>query len=231
MRLKDKRIAITGAFGSLGAAAVNTALAEGARVVAIDRIDCDKAPGFEGEVKIIGNCDLSDAASTQRTFADAAEAFGGLDGLLNIAGGFTWETLSEGDIDTWEAMFTINVRTAVLACQTALPYLAKQDASAIVNIGANGAIKADAGMGAYAASKSGVARLTEALAEELKDQGVRVNAVLPSIIDTKPNRADMPDADYSQWVSPGELASVLVFLLSDEASAVTGALVPVVGRV
>jgi NAD(P)-dependent dehydrogenase (short-subunit alcohol dehydrogenase family) len=231
MRLKQRRIAITGAFGSLGAAAVNAALAEGARVIAIDRVDSEKAPSFKGEVRLIGNCDLTDPASAQRTFAEAGEAFGGLDGLLNIAGGFTWETLPDGSIESWEAMFNINLRTAVLACQSALPYLTRQDGAAIVNIGANGATKAEAGMGAYAASKSGVARLTEALAEELKDQGVRVNAVLPSIIDTKPNRADMPDADYSRWVSPAELASVLVFLLSDEASAVTGALLPVVGRV
>jgi NAD(P)-dependent dehydrogenase (short-subunit alcohol dehydrogenase family) len=86
-------------------------------------------------------------------------------------------------------------------------------------------------MGAYAASKSGVARLTEALAEELKARDVTVNAVLPSIIDTAPNRADMPDADYSKWVTPQALADVIVFLLSDRARAVTGALIPVTGRV
>ncbi|MNR54047.1 3-oxoacyl-[acyl-carrier-protein] reductase FabG1 [compost metagenome] len=87
------------------------------------------------------------------------------------------------------------------------------------------------GMGAYAASKAGVARLTESLAEELKDTAVTVNAVLPSIIDTLQNRADMPDADFSRWVAPAELAAVILFLLSTEASAVTGALIPVSGRV
>jgi NAD(P)-dependent dehydrogenase (short-subunit alcohol dehydrogenase family) len=86
-------------------------------------------------------------------------------------------------------------------------------------------------MGAYAASKSGVARLTEALAEELKDKAITVNAVLPSIIDTAANRADMPKADFSRWVTPAQLAGVIVFLLSDRASAVTGALLPVTGRV
>jgi NAD(P)-dependent dehydrogenase (short-subunit alcohol dehydrogenase family) len=231
MRLKNKRIAITGAFGSLGAAAVDAALHEGASVIAIDRVDIDKSPHFKGSVKLLGNCDLTDAADARRAFDEAAEAFGGLDGLLNIAGGFRWEALADGSIDTWEAMFSINLRTAVLACQAALPHLAAQPGAAIVNVGANGAVKADAGMGAYAASKSGVARLTEALAEEMKDKGIRVNGVLPSIIDTPPNRADMPDADYSRWVTPRELASVMVFLLSDEASAVTGALLPVVGRV
>ncbi|HSN01132.1 MAG TPA: SDR family oxidoreductase, partial [Rudaea sp.] len=101
----------------------------------------------------------------------------------------------------------------------------------IVNISAAGSVKAGAGMGAYAASKSGVARLTEALSEELKDRGITVNAVLPSTIDTAANRADMPKADFSRWVSPAQLADVIVFLLSDRASAVTGALLPVMGRV
>jgi NAD(P)-dependent dehydrogenase (short-subunit alcohol dehydrogenase family) len=117
-----------------------------------------------------------------------------------------------------------------VATRSLLPMLRASKGS-IVNIGAAASIKAAMGMGAYAASKAGVARLTEALAEELKSEGVRVNAVLPSIIDTPTNRADMPDAEFDRWVSPQELANVIAFLLSKEASAVTGALVPVTGRV
>ncbi len=86
-------------------------------------------------------------------------------------------------------------------------------------------------MGAYAASKAGVFKLTEALAEELKDRGITVNAILPTIIDTPPNRKDMPDADFSRWVKPEQIADVIVFLLSDKAQAITGALIPVAGRV
>jgi NAD(P)-dependent dehydrogenase (short-subunit alcohol dehydrogenase family) len=100
-----------------------------------------------------------------------------------------------------------------------------------VNIGAAGAIKAAAGMGAYAASKAGVAKLTESLADELKDRGVTVNAVLPSIIDTPVNRADMPTADFDRWVRPEQIADLIVFLLSDRSSAITGALIPITGRV
>jgi NAD(P)-dependent dehydrogenase (short-subunit alcohol dehydrogenase family) len=104
-------------------------------------------------------------------------------------------------------------------------------AGRIVNIGANAALKSAAGMGAYTASKAAVHRLTESLADELKDQGVTVNAVLPSVIDTPVNRRDMPDADFTKWVTAGELAAVILFLASAEASGITGALVPVVGRV
>ena len=163
--------------------------------------------------------------------ARAAEGLGGLDGLVNVAGGFRWETLADGAIDTWDALYRMNLRTAAAACQAALPHFARRGGGRIVNIGAAASAKAAAGMGAYAASKAGVARLTEALAEEWKDQGVAVNAVLPSIIDTPRNREDMPKADFTRWVAPEALADVIVFLLSAQARAITGALVPVTGRV
>lgn len=127
-------------------------------------------------------------------------------------------------------MFNVNVRTAVNAVRAALPLMSSTNAR-IVNIGAAGAIKAAAGMGAYAASKAGVAKLTESLADELKDRGVTVNAVLPSIIDTPVNRADMPTADFDRWVKPEQIADLIVFLLSDRSSAITGALIPITGRV
>jgi NAD(P)-dependent dehydrogenase (short-subunit alcohol dehydrogenase family) len=125
----------------------------------------------------------------------------------------------------------MNLRTAVSASQAALPYLLAAGDARIVNVGAGAAAKAGAGMGAYAASKAGVARFTEALAEELKDRGVTVNAVLPSIIDTAANRADMPKADFSRWVKPEQIADLIAFLLSDRARAITGALIPISGRV
>jgi NAD(P)-dependent dehydrogenase (short-subunit alcohol dehydrogenase family) len=124
----------------------------------------------------------------------------------------------------------MNVRTAVNATRAALPLL-KHDGGRVVNISAAGAIKAATGMGAYAASKAAVAKLTEALADELKNSGVTVNAVLPSIIDTPANRADMPGADFGSWVKAEQVADLIVFLLSDRASAITGALIPITGRV
>ena len=127
-------------------------------------------------------------------------------------------------------MYALNVLTALNASRAAIPHLAASGAGRIVNVGAMGALQAGAGMGAYAASKAGVHRLTEALAAEWKGK-ITVNAVLPSTIDTPANRASMPKADFAKWVTPQELAEVILFLASDAASAVTGALLPVSGRV
>lgn len=228
MELQGKRIAVTGAFGALGAAMVRAATAAGARVAAIDRA---AVPNGFAAAAAIGNVDLADTTAATTAIDDAAKALGGLDGLVNIAGTFRWETLAEGSADTWDLLYRVNLRTAVAASKAAIPHLVASGTGRIVNISAAGSVKAAAGMGAYAASKSGVARLTEALAEELKDRGITVNAVLPSTIDTAANRADMPKADFSRWVTPAQLADVIVFLLSDRASTVTGALLPVMGRV
>src|SRR5262249_34304942 len=145
-------------------------------------------------------------------------------------GGFPFETVADGTPASWQRMYALNVLTALNAARAAIPHLLKSPAGRIVNIGAMGALQAGAGMGAYAASKAGVHRLTEALAAEHKGR-ITVNAVLPSTIDTAANRADMPKADFSKWVKAQELADVILFLVSDAASAVTGALIPVAGRV
>jgi NAD(P)-dependent dehydrogenase (short-subunit alcohol dehydrogenase family) len=229
MQLQGRNIAVTGAFGHLGVAVVQALVREGARVAAIDRADAPHDPAALAGARLVGGVDLGDAAAADAALRAIAGDGGRLDGLVNLAGGFRWETVADGSLDTWDRLYRMNLRTAVAACHAALPHL--PDGGRIVNIGANGATKAAAGMGAYAASKAGVARLTEALAEELKPRGITVNALLPSIIDTPPNRADMPDADFGKWVRPSQLADAIVFLLSDRASAITGALIPVTGRV
>lgn len=226
MELKGKVVVITGALGTLGKAVAASAVAAGATVIGVDRVDSATLAGVE----IAPALDLGNPQATRDAFASLAGKHGRIDALVNIAGGFAWETLEGGSIETWDRLYQMNVKTAVNACQATLPHLPKQGGR-IVNIGAAGALKAAAGMGAYAASKSGIARLTEALAEELKSRDTTVNAVLPSIIDTPPNRADMPNADYSTWVTPQALADVIVFLLTERARAVTGALIPVTGRV
>ena len=229
--LLDKRVVVTGGFGALGSALGKYLLAQGARVILLDRSEVPADLLATQNLLCLGGIDLTSAESAAGAFEQAAAHWGGIDGLVNVAGGFSWETLEGGSLNTWDRLYQMNVRTAVVSAQSALAYLLRSGAGRIVNIGALASVKAAAGMGAYAASKAGVARLTEALAEELKDRGVTVNAVLPSIIDTLANRADMPDADSSRWVTPQALSGVVAFLLSDEAAAMTGALLPVSGRV
>lgn len=226
--MKDRVIAVTGAAGILGSALARRLASDGAQIVGIDL-----AKSFPADLPLalpLPGVDLADETAINAAFAAVTQRFGKLDGLANIAGGFRWETLEGGAIETWDKLYTMNVRTAVLACKAATPLLAK-NGGAIVNVSANATFRADAGMGAYTASKSGVSRLTESLAAELKDKGVRVNAVMPSIIDTPANRADMPDAQFDRWVTPDALSDAISFLLSDAARAITGALLPVTGRV
>lgn len=222
------RVLLTGGLGALGRAVGRLLTERGARVVLLDRAPGRDALGMAG---VLGGVDLGDEVATAAAVAEADRLLGGLNALVNVAGGFRWETLDGGSIATWDAMYGMNLRSAVVASHAALPLLRAAAPAAIVNVGALAALKAGAGFGAYAASKAGVARLTESLADELKDLGVRVNAVLPSVLDTPANRADMPDADASRWVRGPQLAAVIAFLLSDDAAAVTGACIPVVGRV
>ena len=232
--VNGKRVAVTGAFGSLGLVAAQLLAERGARVALIGRgrtPDADTLPSQLADAFLLGGVDLDEPAPAQEAIDAIAARLGGLDALVNVAGGFRWETVADGSADTWDLMFQVNVKTTLNASKAAIRHLVASDAGRIVNISAGAALKAGAGMGAYSASKASVARLTEALAEELKDQGVTVNAILPSIIDTRQNRADMPDADFGRWVTPVQIGAVIAFLLSEDAQAITGALIPVTGRV
>jgi NAD(P)-dependent dehydrogenase (short-subunit alcohol dehydrogenase family) len=227
-----QRVVITGAAGTLGAAVARAFLTAGAKVALIDRAAASHDPlkDTADTHVFLGDVDLTDPAQARRAMDAAASQLGGIDVLVNIAGGFRWETIADGSLDTWDFLYAINLKTALCACKAALAHL-PADRGRIINVGAAAAAKAGAGMGAYTASKAGVAKLTEALAEELKDKGVNVNAVLPTIIDTPVNRADMPKADFARWVEPQALADVIIFLSSRAARAITGASILVAGRV
>jgi 3-oxoacyl-[acyl-carrier protein] reductase len=219
--MNGKVIVITGASGALGKVIKEAAIARGAKVAAINH-GPTTIPASSERLEL-GGVDLSDTEQAKKAIDTAVAHFGRLDVLINVAGGFSFENLADGDPKTWQRLYAINVLTAVNASRAAIPHLATSGKGRIINIGAMGALQAGAGMGPYAASKAGVHRLTEAK--------VTVNAVLPSTIDTAANRRDMPRADFSKWVSPDELTNVMLFLASDEASGVTGALLPVSGRV
>lgn len=225
--MTDRVVAITGGHGALGRAVLQAALAGGLKVAVIDHARGHSAP--DGVLEV-GGVDLTDPAQAGQAIAAVIGRFGRLDALLNIAGGFVWQTTDDAE-PAWDRMHALNVTTALNASRAALPYLKASDEGRIVNVGSAAALKPGAGMGAYGAAKAGVHALTQALAEELKATSVTVNAVLPSIIDTPANRKDMPDADPAQWVAPADLAAVILFLASPESRAMTGALVPVTGRV
>jgi len=232
--MHGKTIVVTGAFGALGTVVAEMAAKRGASVALVDHAEGGPeglAERLGSGVLLVGGVDLASLAAAETAIASVKARFGRLDALINIAGGFQWDTIADGKVDSWDRMYAINLKTALNASKAALPHLMESGAGRIVNVGAQSALHAASGFGPYAASKSAVHRLTESLADELKLKGVTVNAVMPSIIDTAANRRDMPKADFSRWVAPADLAAVILFLASDAAKAVTGALIPVSGQV
>lgn len=227
-------VVVTGAFGALGSAVVGALLESDVKVVALDYASAPPTalvPLLSRCAYVKGGVDIADPQAAARVAEEVAGEVGNASGVVNIAGGFVWETLAEGSFSTWGRLFRMNVETAVSATAAFLPQLRAAQAGRVINIGAAAALKAAAGMGPYAASKSGVMRFTESLAEELKsNSAITVNALLPSILDTPANRSEMPDADFRQWVQPADIAAAVLFLLGRQAGAITGALIPVTGR-
>ncbi|TLY80355.1 MAG: SDR family NAD(P)-dependent oxidoreductase, partial [Gammaproteobacteria bacterium] len=203
----DGRVAVvTGAFGALGSAVARKFRAAGVTVALIGRAPASASAALAAEFTaphvVLSSVDLTSVEEAGKALTAVAARTSRIDALINVAGGFRWQTLEGGDVATWDLMFSTNLKTAVVASKAALPYLLESGRGRIVNIGAAAAAAAGAGMGAYTASKAGVERLTESLAAELAGHDVTVNAILPGIIDTPRNRADMPDADTRGWVQP-----------------------------
>ncbi len=220
--LENRHVVVTGASGALGQASVEKAREYGARVTGMDIVNTDELANTDDYRQL----NLLDREATRQCF----ESLGKIDALFNIAGGFAMgDDAYDPDSDQWNRMFQINVDTVRNATMGAVPLMLAEGGGAIVNIGALGALSGQGAMSAYCCAKSSVMKLTESLSEELRHRGININAVLPSIIDTPQNRQDMPDADFSHWVSPVQLAEVICFLSSTSASAIHGALIPVRG--
>jgi len=234
MVFESRVVIVTGAAGHLGQAVTAHFAARGARLLLIDvdRARLERALGSEHERLRLVGADLRDPAQPEAAVQRIVRDWGRVDVLVNLAGGFHMgDPVHEANDAAWARMFDLNLRTTLNMCRATVPaMLAGGQGGAVVNVGAYAALRGGAGMSAYAAAKAGVQRLTESMAAELRDRGVRVNCVLPTILDTPVNRAAMPDADASRWVAPDALADVIGFLASDAARAVHGAALPVSAR-
>lgn len=224
---------ITGAAGHLGAAVAALFAERGANLALVGRNAEKLRQGFpqsDGKGVLLLAADLTKQDAVDAAAAQAMEHFGRIDVLCNIAGGFHMgEAVHETPDSAWDSMFALNVRTLTHTAHAIVPHMLKAGKGKIVNVGAFSAQRGTARMGAYVASKSAVIRLTETMAAELREHGINVNCVLPTIIDTPENRAAMPNADPARWVAPRALAEVIAFLASDAARAIHGAALPVAG--
>ena len=225
-------VVVTGAAGALGKGVAQAFLNAGYKVVAVDldATTLDKAyPAAQGNVIKVA-ADLTDRQAAKAALDKCFAEHGAPGVLCNIAGGFAMGTAVHETPDAvWQQMMAMNVTTLVNASGATIPHMLAAGEGKVINVAAAGAVSGKPAMAAYCVSKSAVARITESMALELRDKGVHVNAVAPSTIDTPANRAGMPDADPSLWVTPEQLANVIMFLSSDQASAVHGAVIPVVG--
>ena len=232
LNFKDKTVIITGAAGNLGRATAAAFEIAGANLVLVDQFAAALNAAYpcnEGH-RIKCPIDLMVLNEIEAAVTRAESRFGPIDVLAAIAGGFHMgETVHSLPGDKWELMMDLNARTLLNTTAVVVPKMIENSSGKIVTIGANAARQGMANMGAYIAAKSAVIRLTETMSSELRGKGVNVNCVMPSIIDTPENRSAMPAADPNNWVSPEKLANVILFLCSEEASAVHGACIPVIG--
>jgi NAD(P)-dependent dehydrogenase (short-subunit alcohol dehydrogenase family) len=232
MSFNDKVVMITGAAGTLGRAVAAAFAGAGASLVLVDVSEAGLAAAYPGEDarRLTLAADLMNAASAAKAVESALARYRRIDCLCNVAGGFKMgPAVHETPAELWKLMLDLNAGTVLNMAAAVVPAMLAAGSGKIVNIGAGGGLKGGAKMAAYSASKSAVIRLTESMSAELRDRNINVNCVLPSIIDTPPNRADMPKADPKKWVAPEDLASVILFLCSDAARAIHGAAIPVNG--
>lgn len=233
---KSSIVIVTGAAGNVGRALLATLAGRGTRLVAVDHHAAALAEllapfGGGDRHLVLPGLDLLDPAACDEAVRATLARFGRIDGVAHTVGGFAAASAVESGPDLWDKMYRLNVLTTLNIFRAALAPMKAAGCGSLVAIGAGAAIKAPSGLSAYAGAKSAVHRLIESFADELKGDGVRVNAILPSIIDTPQNREAMPEADHAKWVTPKEIAEAIAFLLAEDASGVTGAFIPVSGRV
>ena len=238
-RFTGKSVLVAGGTGGLGQAVTLAFLEESANVVETYRrqeefVRLDKAASASSAAgsSLQGHqVDVTDEAAVRQLTDGIVSSRGRVDVLINAVGGYAggialWET----DSKVFEQMLSLNLRSGYVLSRVIVPVMLKQGSGAIVNVASRTAVDHAAGLAAYAASKAAAVAMIDSLAADLKGTGVRANSVLPSIIDTETNRKAMPEADFSKWPKPGDIARVILFLSSDEARLIHGAAVPVYGN-
>ena len=232
MNFHNKVVLVTGAAGNLGRAVAKKFGEAGASLVLfdIDQKALDTAYSGQAQRTLTVSVDLLNQESVGAAVEAALRKFQRIDVLANIAGGFRMgNPVHETPADVWRLMMELNAGTVMHMAHAVVPHMLAAGGGRIINIAATAGLGGRADMGAYSASKSAVIRLTESMAAELREKGINVNCLMPTIIDTPANRADMPNADPGRWVSPDALADVILFLASDAARAVHGAARPGAG--
>ncbi len=236
MTLKSKVALVAGGTGGLGRAVSLALLEQGSKVIVTYR----RAQEFQTLTKMAGenasqlvgqNVDVTDETAVQQFVQVIVAEHGRLDFLVNAVGAYVGGVqLWEMDTKLFDQMLTLNLRSGFVLFRAVVPVMLKQGSGAIVNVAAKAALDHSAGAAAYAASKAAAVAMLDSLAADVKGSGVRVNSILPSIIDTEINRKAMPGADFSKWPKPEEIARVILFLCSDDARVVHGAAIPVYGE-
>jgi NAD(P)-dependent dehydrogenase (short-subunit alcohol dehydrogenase family) len=235
MRFKGKTVLVAGGTGGLGRAVSLAFLSERANVVVTYR-RAEEFHGLEGASGVGGlrlaghQVDVTDEAAAAKLVEDIVAEHGRLDAMVNTVGGYAGGVkLWELETKTFDQMLALNLRAGYALARAAIAPMLKQKAGAIVNVGAKAAFDHAGGASAYAGSKAAALAMIDCLAADLKGTGVRVNTILPSIIDTAANRKAMPDANFAVWPKPEDIAKVILFLCSDDARVIHGAAIPVYG--
>jgi NAD(P)-dependent dehydrogenase (short-subunit alcohol dehydrogenase family) len=228
----NKVVLVAGGTGALGSAIVNSFIACNAKVISTYLVD-KKVDRLESEIKSkvhLIKADVTNEEEVKELAQSVLRDYGQIHVLVNVVGGYLGgKSVAELDEKGWDLMMNMNLKSAYLVSKHVIPTMISSRNGKIVHISSRTGLKSNGYDSAYAASKAGLIRFVESLAEEVKESSINVNCIMPSTIDTKANRIAMPNADFGKWVKPQDLANVVLFLCSEEAKAITGAAIPTYG--
>ena len=222
---RDQVILITGAAGGLGEIVTRNFVDGGAHVIGVS-LEWPHTPDSHRVMPL--TLDLTDPEQCRKAVAQTLQEHRRIDALIHLVGGFSGGTTIAATTDeVWDHMMSINLHSTFNLCREVMPHMLASGRGRIIAIGSKAGVEPAPRFGAYHVSKAAMHALIRVLAAECKGTGITTNAILPSTIDTPWNRETMPDADHSKWVKPGSIAQLIMYLASDAASAVNGALIPI----